>query len=119
MARVRIANGLTLDYLEAGNRHGPAVLFVHGYLDSWRVWESSLPFLPQQCRLVFVTQRGFGDSDKPDSGYRQIDFVEDIKSFMEAVGLDHGHEGGKRRLFRKTLCHDDRRRPGRSRAPPA
>lgn len=98
MARVQIANGLTLDYLEAGNRQGPAVLFVHGYLDSWRVWESSLPFLPQHCRLVFVTQRGFGDSDKPDDGYRQIDFVEDINSFMQAVGLDHavivGHSMG-------------------------
>ena len=98
MARVQIANGLTLDYLECGNRQGPPVLFVHGYLDSWRVWEASLPFLPHDCRLVFVTQRGFGDSDKPDEGYRQVDFVEDINLFMAAIELDHavvvGHSMG-------------------------
>ncbi|MEM7123236.1 MAG: alpha/beta hydrolase [Pseudomonadota bacterium] len=98
MARVRIANGLMLDYLECGDRQGAAILFVHGYLDSWRVWESSLPFLPHNHRLVFVTQRGFGDSDKPEQGYRQIDFVEDIKAFMDAVQLDHavivGHSMG-------------------------
>ena len=98
MARVQIANGLTLDYLECGDRQGPAILFVHGYLDSWRVWESSLSFLPRDHRLVFVTQRGFGDSDKPEEGYRQIDFVEDIKAFMDAVQLDHavivGHSMG-------------------------
>jgi pimeloyl-ACP methyl ester carboxylesterase len=63
------------------------VLFVHGYLDSWRIWEAALPYLPMRHRLLFVTQRGFGDSDKPAGGFAQLDYVRDLEAFLDALGL--------------------------------
>jgi pimeloyl-ACP methyl ester carboxylesterase len=86
MPRICIPTGVTLDYAESGNPQGPAVVFVHGYLDSWRIWEPALPHLPKSYRLIFVSQRGFGDADKPPSGFTQADYVKDLEAFLGAVG---------------------------------
>jgi pimeloyl-ACP methyl ester carboxylesterase len=93
-----LTTGVTLDYFESGDIQGPPVLFVHGWGDSWRLWESALRFIPPQFRSVCLSQRGFGDSDKPESGYRQADFVRDLKDFMNALEISEvtlvGHSMG-------------------------
>ena len=98
MPRIAISTGVTLDYTEAGNPHGPPIVFVHGYLDSRRIWEPALPHLPQQHRLVFVSQRGFGDADKPQAGFTQTDYVKDLEAFLGAIGIKQavivGHSMG-------------------------
>jgi len=98
MPRIPISTGVTLDYAEAGNPQGPPVLFVHGYLDSRRIWEPALPHLPRQYRLVFVSQRGFGDADKPQTGFTQTHYVEDLEAFLDVVGIKQavivGHSMG-------------------------
>jgi non-heme chloroperoxidase len=85
--RIPISTGITLDYAEAGDPNGAPIVFIHGYLDSRRIWDFALPHLPQQYRLVFVSQRGFGDADKPPSGLTQTDYVKDLEAFLEAVGI--------------------------------
>jgi non-heme chloroperoxidase len=98
MPRIALSTGITLDYAEAGDPKGAPVVFVHGYLDSRRIWDFALPHLPQQHRLVFVSQRGFGDADKPHAGFSQTDYVEDLEAFLEAVGISRavivGHSMG-------------------------
>ena len=89
MPRLTLPTDVALDYFECGRSSGPALLFVHGYIDSWRVWERALPLLPQACRLIAVTQRGFGDSDKPLTGYGQLDFVRDLEAFAAACNIEH------------------------------
>lgn len=83
MPRIKLKTGVTLDYFESGNYSGKTVIFVHGWGDSWRTWEASLRFLPPDYRYIYITQRGFGDSDKPESGYRQLDFLLDLDAFLE------------------------------------
>jgi non-heme chloroperoxidase len=85
--RIPISTGITLDYAEAGNPEGAPIIFVHGYLDSRRIWDFALPHLPQQYRLVFVSQRGFGDADKPQTGFTQTDYVKDLDAFLETMGI--------------------------------
>jgi pimeloyl-ACP methyl ester carboxylesterase len=87
MPRIAISTGITLDYAESGTPAGPAVVFVHGYLDSRHIWDAALPYLPQQYRLIFVSQRGFGDADKPESGFTQIDYVKDLEAFFDKIGV--------------------------------
>lgn len=98
MPRARLSTGISLDYFECGDKQGEPILFVHGYSDSWRIWESSIPYLPHQYRLIFVTLRGFGDSDKPKAGFRQTDFVSDLEAFLRAMDLSQvvlvGHSMG-------------------------
>lgn len=87
MPRIPISTGVTLDYAEAGNPEGAPIVFVHGYLDSRRIWEPALPHLPRQHRLLFVSQRGFGDADKPKTGFTQTDYVKDLEAFLDAIGI--------------------------------
>ncbi|HET7203506.1 MAG TPA: alpha/beta hydrolase, partial [Steroidobacteraceae bacterium] len=36
---------------------------------------------------VALTQRGHGDADRPETGYRPADFAADVDAFIEAMGL--------------------------------
>jgi pimeloyl-ACP methyl ester carboxylesterase len=87
MPRISISTGVTLDYAESGNPQGPVVVFVHGYLDSRRIWDPALPHLPKSYRLIFVSQRRSGDADKPQTGFTQTDYVKDLEAFLDTLGI--------------------------------
>jgi pimeloyl-ACP methyl ester carboxylesterase len=48
---------------------GPPVLLVHGWMTSSEVWEPVLDQLERGHTVYRLDLRGFGDSDKPTSGY--------------------------------------------------
>jgi pimeloyl-ACP methyl ester carboxylesterase len=49
---------------EAG--HGPPVLLLHGFPDSWRLWRHQLPALAKAGhRVIAPDLRGFGKTDRP------------------------------------------------------
>ena len=48
---------------------GPPVLLVHGWLSSSRVWEQLAGRLAQRFTVYTLDLTGFGESDKPLSGY--------------------------------------------------
>lgn len=82
---VDLANGLRLEYVESGEPAGLPVLFVHGTSDSWRSFEPVLPFLPPSLRVLAVSLRGHGRSSRPDAGYGERDFADDLALFLDAV----------------------------------
>lgn len=84
---VTLANGLTLSYVDQGEVSAPAVVLLGGLIDSWRTYELVLPHLPTSIRAIAVSQRGHGDSDKPESGYRTHDFAVDIAQLLDALRL--------------------------------
>lgn len=87
MPRFTLPSGLQLDYFDLGPRDGTPVVFLHGYLDSWRIWEAVLQDLDPGYRVVAPTLRGFGDSDKPEEGYDMSSFVDDIDLFLTGMKL--------------------------------
>jgi pimeloyl-ACP methyl ester carboxylesterase len=87
-ARVTLGSGLSLSYAENGTESGPAVLFLPGPTDSWRSYEPVLSRLPQSLRAIAVSQRGHGDSDKPDDGYEVDDFAGDVVAFLDTLEID-------------------------------
>ncbi|MBN1238071.1 MAG: alpha/beta hydrolase [Gammaproteobacteria bacterium] len=97
-SRVRIATGLELHYAEQGDPKGTPVLFLHGWPDSWFTFSRVLPLLAHDVHAFVPDQRGFGDSQRPDSGYAIEDFAADAVAFLDAVGIDRatlvGHSFG-------------------------
>jgi hypothetical protein len=71
-ATVRIAsqtaevNGVRLHYLEAG--HGPAVILLHGYTQTSRMWKPIIPLLAERFTVIAPDLPGIGDSEIPASG---------------------------------------------------
>jgi pimeloyl-ACP methyl ester carboxylesterase len=89
----------------------PLVL-LHGVADSWRSYERVLEHLPASLRAIALTQRGHGDADRPESGYRYRDFAADLAGFMEAKGLRSavvvGHSMGAAVAQRFAIDHPTR-----------
>jgi non-heme chloroperoxidase len=111
VARVTLATGVTLEYVERGDRTGTPVVFLHGVTDSWRSFEPMLPHLPASIRAIAVTQRGHGDSSRPDA-YRYTDFSADVAALLDALDIRSavvvGHSMGSLVAQRFALDHPDR-----------
>ena len=86
-ATITLRNRLTLSYVDRGDRSAPAVVLLHGLADSWRSFERVLPHLPASLRAIAPSQRGHGDSDRPETGYRTQDFASDVAQLLDALDL--------------------------------
>jgi non-heme chloroperoxidase len=83
-----LRSGLELSYAERGDRVGVPLVLLHGYTDSLRSFDRLLPELPLWIRAFAISQRGHGDSSKPDSGYELRSMARDIADFLDALALD-------------------------------
>jgi non-heme chloroperoxidase len=83
-----LSTGVRLHYAEGGDPKGEAIVFLHGYSDSWFSFSRVLPLLSPSYHAFALTQRGHGDSDKPECCYTPPDYAADVEAFMEAVGID-------------------------------
>jgi non-heme chloroperoxidase len=83
-----LSTGVRLHYAERGDPRGEAIVFLHGYSDSWFSFSRVLPLLSPSYHAFALTQRGHADSDKPGCCYTPNDFAADVDAFMEAVGID-------------------------------
>lgn len=97
---MRIAtNGITLNLLDEGAGE-PALVFLHYWGGSSRTWRHVIAALGPGFRTIALDQRGWGQSDAPDSGYALADLAADAAGVIEALGLRRyilvGHSmGGK------------------------
>jgi non-heme chloroperoxidase len=85
---IRLGTGPQLHYAEQGGADGQPVVFLHGWPDSWFSFSRVLPLLPEGLRTLSIDQRGFGESDRPESGYRIADFAADVVAFMDALEIE-------------------------------
>ena len=73
-------------------------MFVHGWPDSWFSFSRVMPLLPATLRLIALDQRGFGESDHPDSGYTIPGFAADLAALLDALAIERavlvGHSYG-------------------------
>ncbi len=87
-ATTTLSTGVRLHYADRGDPTGEAIVFLHGYSDSWFSFSRVLPLLSPEYHAFALTQRGHGDSDKPQCCYTPEDFAADVDAFMEAVGIE-------------------------------
>jgi non-heme chloroperoxidase len=67
---------------------GRPVILIHGWPLSARAWEPQVPVLRAAgYRVVAYDRRGFGRSDKPESGYSYDALADDLQRVIEQCGL--------------------------------
>jgi len=111
-ADIRIATGPRLHYAEQGNAGGEAIVFLHGWPDSWFSFSRVAEKLPERYRTLLIDQRGYGDSERPDGGYDIGSMAADVAAFLDALSIDRativGHSFGSFVARRVALDHPTR-----------
>jgi non-heme chloroperoxidase len=112
LRQIQLPGRVRLEYAEGGDPCGTPVIALHGVTDSWRSFEPVMPYLPSELRLMALTQRGHGGSDKPASGYRPAGFAADVAAFMDAMEIERavlvGHSMGSVNALRFAIDHPSR-----------
>ena len=96
---VNVEPGVNL-YVEDVNPGGSkTIVFIHGWPLSHKQFEYQFDVLPALgYRCIGIDWRGFGNSDKPMSGYTYNRLADDIRTVMGTLQLDNvtlvGHSTG-------------------------
>jgi pimeloyl-ACP methyl ester carboxylesterase len=66
VSRTAEVDGVQLHYLTVG--HGPAVILLHGYAETSRMWRPIMPSLAEKFTVIAPDLPGIGDSAIPANG---------------------------------------------------
>src|SRR4029077_13592474 len=72
VSRTAEVDGIQLHYLTAG--HGPAVILLHGYAETSRMWRPIMPLLAEKFTVIAPDLPGIGESSIPadnSEGFRE------------------------------------------------
>ena len=112
LRQIQLPGRVRLEFAEQGGSFGMPVIALHGVTDSWRSFAPVLPHLLPELRVLALTQRGHGNSDKPAGGYRPADFAADVAAFMDAMDIERavlvGHSMGSINALRCAIDHPSR-----------
>jgi len=105
------ARSVKLHYLDWGGK-GVTILFLHGLGDTGHIFDDLAPKFTNQFRVLALTRRGHGQSDKPETGYDTATLVEDIRQFLDALKIERvilvGHSLAGDELTRFAGEHPER-----------
>jgi pimeloyl-ACP methyl ester carboxylesterase len=89
-------DGIKIHYLIAG--HGPAVILLHGYTQTSRMWRPLFPKLVQKFTVIAPDLPGIGDSDIPKDGSDMKTAAIRIHALVKSLGISKarvvGHDIG-------------------------
>src|SRR4029077_12594526 len=91
--------GMRLHYLDWGNEHLPAMVFLHGGGLNAHTWDLVCLALRGEYHCIALDQRGHGDSEwSPVGDYSLPSQVRDVEHFIEKLKLERplmvGHSMG-------------------------
>jgi pimeloyl-ACP methyl ester carboxylesterase len=97
VSRNATVDGATLHYLTAG--HGPAVILLHGYTQTSRMWRPIIPLLASKFTVIAPDLPGIGDSSIPaDKDIGMITAARQIHELVRAQKIEKarvvGHDIG-------------------------
>jgi pimeloyl-ACP methyl ester carboxylesterase len=88
--------GIKLHYLKAG--HGPAVILLHGYTQTSRMWRPIMPVLAEKFTVIAPDLPGIGDSEIPKAGLDMKSAAVSIHGLVKSLGIEKarvvGHDIG-------------------------
>lgn len=91
-------NGIKVHYVRAGE--GPPVFLLHGFPETWYAWRKQIPVLAEKYTVIAPDLRGYGETDKPTSGYDKRTMATDARELMRSLGFSKialvGHDRGAR-----------------------
>jgi pimeloyl-ACP methyl ester carboxylesterase len=100
LKRATLASGVELEVLDVGPRDAPALIFLHGFPESYRTWRHQIAHLSGRYRCVAPNQRGYGGSSKPAGveNYSTDKLIGDVFQLADALGIEKftilGHDWG-------------------------
>jgi pimeloyl-ACP methyl ester carboxylesterase len=77
-------DAVRLHYVTAGA--GDPVVLLHGWPQTWFMWQDVIPLLAPHFALVAPDLRGLGDSSRPADGYDKMTVARDIAELMSRLG---------------------------------
>ena len=96
VSRTAEVDGVKLQYLAAG--HGPAVILLHGYTQTSRMWKPIIPRLAEKFTVIAPDLPGIGDSGIPADGLDMKTAAIRIHALAKSLGIDKarvvGHDIG-------------------------
>jgi pimeloyl-ACP methyl ester carboxylesterase len=75
------ARGVRTRVLEAGRESAPALVLIHGFLESRRTWDDLIEDLAERFHVIAPDLPGFGESEKPNPAR----YAYGIESHAEAI----------------------------------
>lgn len=88
MPMIGVENGVRLFVQDINPSEKRTVLFIHGWPVDHRMFEYQLSYLPYfGFRCVAVDLRGFGQSDRPWTGYDYDRLSDDIRTVIDTMRL--------------------------------
>jgi pimeloyl-ACP methyl ester carboxylesterase len=88
--------GVKLHYMTAG--HGPAVILLHGYAETSRMWTPIIPLLAERFTVIAPDLPGIGDSAIPADGLDMKTAAIRIHALARSLGVQKaevvGHDIG-------------------------
>ncbi len=105
------ANGVNLHYLDWGG-DGDVLLFLTGLGCNPHIFDHLAPRFTDQFQVLALTRRGHGESDHPETGYDVDTLTDDIRCFLDALGIEKailaGHSMANIELSHFTALHPER-----------
>ncbi len=103
-------NGIRLHVRISGS--GPGLLLIHGWMGMSISWRKVVEKLSERFTVIVPDMRGYGESDKPASGYDGLTLVDDLLGLCDALGLQKvaiiGHDMGAIPALLFAATHPDR-----------
>ncbi len=78
-------NGIRVYYHMAGS--GEPIVLLHGFPETSNAWRKVMPALAEHYTVIAPDLRGFGASDRPDTGYDKRTIAEDVHQLVHQLGL--------------------------------
>ena len=113
------ANGILMHCRVEGVASGQVMLFCNGLATDVSMWDPQIAHFASRYRIVRYDLRGHGETDSTQPPYSLSLLVEDLRSLLDALGVDQLHLVGEslggmvaqafavrypRRLMSLTLC---------------
>src|ERR1700726_2009483 len=95
-SRAEEVDGVRVHYLTAGQ--GPAVILLHGYAETSRMWRPIIPVLATRFTVIAPDLPGIGDSEIPANGLDMKSAATRIHALVLSLGVEKarvvGHDIG-------------------------
>jgi len=95
-SKTATVDGLQFHYLSSG--HGPAVILLHGYTQTSRMWRPIIPLLAEKFTVIAPDLPGIGDSGIPSDGLDMKSAATRVHALVKSLGIDKarvvGHDIG-------------------------
>ncbi len=91
---------------------GKPVILLHGWLESWDHWLTTMESLGRRHKTYALDFWGFGESGKQEGSFTVQDYIEMVDQFMERLGIGQtpiiGHSMGGTVSLGVAIDHPDK-----------